>query len=183
MHPRSVVPRDDTMILVLAQEAHRSPVPPGRLWCVTPLLREFLDIPGVEEHPAGVAVSGSSPSTVASSSRRPSRDRSGGPLGSSLYAVVQPADLRWHVPSLQFTPPTRPPRGVRRARRRCVSLHGYGGLRTSDERWTTVLVGGSNRVLAEERPSGCGPAAPSTRGSTTSTRSRRTCEGCTPPTR
>src|SRR5262249_43354450 len=29
-----------------------------------------------------------------------------------------------------------------------ISLHGYGGLRTSDERWTTALVGGANRSLA-----------------------------------
>jgi phage replication-related protein YjqB (UPF0714/DUF867 family) len=31
---------------------------------------------------------------------------------------------------------------------RAVSVHGYGGLRTSDERWVTVLVGGANRDMA-----------------------------------
>jgi phage replication-related protein YjqB (UPF0714/DUF867 family) len=29
-----------------------------------------------------------------------------------------------------------------------VSVHGYGGLVTSDDRWTTVLVGGSGRDVA-----------------------------------
>ena len=29
-----------------------------------------------------------------------------------------------------------------------VSVHGYGGLRGSDDRWVTALVGGGNRVLA-----------------------------------
>lgn len=69
--------------------------------------------------------------------------------GASLYAVVQPDDLRWHVPSHRYDA------GHSEALRSfldhvdvVVSIHGYGGLRTSDDRWTTALIGGSNRALA-----------------------------------
>ncbi len=31
-----------------------------------------------------------------------------------------------------------------------MSVHGYGGLRDSDDRWTTALLGGTNRVLAAD---------------------------------
>jgi phage replication-related protein YjqB (UPF0714/DUF867 family) len=71
--------------------------------------------------------------------------------GASLYAVVQPTDLRWHIPSMEFDPTC----SARLADFLehvdvVVSLHGYGGLRGSDDRWTTVLVGGGNRRLAAE---------------------------------
>jgi phage replication-related protein YjqB (UPF0714/DUF867 family) len=70
--------------------------------------------------------------------------------GASLYAVVQPAGLRWHVPSAEYDPAESDALAqfvdhVDVA----VSVHGYGGLRTSDDRWTTVLVGGSHRELAQ----------------------------------
>jgi phage replication-related protein YjqB (UPF0714/DUF867 family) len=69
--------------------------------------------------------------------------------GASLYGVVQPADLRWHLPSSEYDPA----HSAALARflehvDAVVSVHGYGGLRTSDDRWTTVLVGGSDRELA-----------------------------------
>src|SRR5262249_20921021 len=69
--------------------------------------------------------------------------------GASLYAVVQPDDLRWHIPSYRCERSESDALGsfldhVDVA----ISLHGYGGLRTSDERWTTALVGGANRSLA-----------------------------------
>lgn len=71
--------------------------------------------------------------------------------GASLYAVVQPPDLRWHVPSRQFDPRVSPAlRAFLDHVEAVVSLHGYGGLRDSDDRWTTVLVGGANRLLAAE---------------------------------
>ena len=41
-----------------------------------------------------------------------------------------------------------------------VSVHGYGGLRGSDDRWTTILVGGSNRVLASDLAGVLGAALP-----------------------
>jgi phage replication-related protein YjqB (UPF0714/DUF867 family) len=67
----------------------------------------------------------------------------------SLYAVVQPEALRWHVPSAEYDPADSDAlaRFVAHVDV-AVSVHGYGGLRTSDDRWTTVLVGGSHRDLA-----------------------------------
>ena len=65
--------------------------------------------------------------------------------GASLYAVRQPPDLRWHIPSLEF----RPEASERLAAflghvEVAVAVHGYGreGL------WTTLLLGGRNRSLA-----------------------------------
>ena len=65
--------------------------------------------------------------------------------GASLYAVVQPADLRWHVPSAEVDP------AVSTALASfldhvdvAIALHGYGRRGW----WTTLLAGGSNRELA-----------------------------------
>jgi phage replication-related protein YjqB (UPF0714/DUF867 family) len=69
--------------------------------------------------------------------------------GASLYRVVQPPDLRWHVPSSQFAPAESEALDAFLDHVEvAISLHGYGGLRTSDDRWTTVLVGGGNRPVA-----------------------------------
>ncbi|MGI8661861.1 MAG: poly-gamma-glutamate hydrolase family protein [Acidimicrobiales bacterium] len=65
--------------------------------------------------------------------------------GASLYAVVQPAELRWHVPSTAFDPEASLPlaRFIDHVAV-VVAVHGYGrkGL------WTTLLLGGGNRALA-----------------------------------
>ena len=65
--------------------------------------------------------------------------------GASLYAVLQPSELRWHVPSAEVDP------GASRALARfldhvevVIALHGYGRAGW----WTTLLAGGSNRALA-----------------------------------
>jgi phage replication-related protein YjqB (UPF0714/DUF867 family) len=65
--------------------------------------------------------------------------------GASLYAVIQPPDLRWHLPSTSFDPAESSAlaafvRHVDVA----VAVHGYGrrGL------FTTLLLGGQNRELA-----------------------------------
>ncbi len=66
-------------------------------------------------------------------------------LGATLYTVVQPPDLAWHVPSVAFDP-------GQSVRLRSfldhvgavLSLHGYG--RPGYER--KVLVGGTNRTSA-----------------------------------
>ena len=65
--------------------------------------------------------------------------------GASLYAVVQPPDLRWHIPSKLVDPAQSPALAdfvdhVDTA----IAVHGYGrnGL------FTTLLVGGRNRELA-----------------------------------
>jgi phage replication-related protein YjqB (UPF0714/DUF867 family) len=65
--------------------------------------------------------------------------------GASLYAVRQPADLRWHVPSVEFQPERSPALArflghVEVA----VAVHGYG----RHDMWTTLLLGGRNRPLA-----------------------------------
>lgn len=64
----------------------------------------------------------------------------------SLYMVVQPPDLRWHVPSLEF----RPDRSPALARfidhvDVAIAVHGYG----RQGMWTTLLVGGRNRAVAQ----------------------------------
>jgi len=67
----------------------------------------------------------------------------------SYYAVVQPDDLRWHVPSHAFDPAQSDALVEFLAHVDCVvSVHGFGGLRGSDDRWITGLLGGSNRSLA-----------------------------------
>ncbi|MFL6207176.1 MAG: poly-gamma-glutamate hydrolase family protein [Acidimicrobiales bacterium] len=65
--------------------------------------------------------------------------------GASLYAVRQPAGLRWHVPSVEVGPDESAALAafvdhVEIA----IAVHGYGreGL------WTTLLLGGRNRELA-----------------------------------
>lgn len=65
--------------------------------------------------------------------------------GASRYAVIQPDDLRWHIPSVRCDPAE----SSRLARfmahvRTAISFHGYG--RRGLER--TVLLGGRNRALA-----------------------------------
>jgi phage replication-related protein YjqB (UPF0714/DUF867 family) len=69
--------------------------------------------------------------------------------GATLYAVVQPDNLRWHVPSHRYDP-------QHSAELQTfvdhvdvvISVHGFGGLRDADDRWTTALLGGTNREFA-----------------------------------
>jgi phage replication-related protein YjqB (UPF0714/DUF867 family) len=69
--------------------------------------------------------------------------------GASLYAVVQPDGLRWHVPSHRYETTWSESLAAFCAHVDvAVSLHGYGGLRDAATRWTTVLLGGSNRETA-----------------------------------
>lgn len=65
--------------------------------------------------------------------------------GASLYAVLQPPDLRWHIPSTAV----RPADSARLAAfidhvEVTVAIHGYG----AEDFWTTLLLGGRNRSLA-----------------------------------
>ena len=66
--------------------------------------------------------------------------------GASLYAVVQPPDFRWHIPSTAVRPEHST---VLTAFLDhvdvVVTVHGYG----RQDFWTTLLLGGRNRVLAE----------------------------------
>src|SRR5262245_5178347 len=65
--------------------------------------------------------------------------------GASLYAVLQPDDLRWHIPWTAVQPSGSPQLAkfldhVDVA----VAVHGYG----PEGYWTTMLLGGANRELA-----------------------------------
>jgi phage replication-related protein YjqB (UPF0714/DUF867 family) len=63
----------------------------------------------------------------------------------SCYALVQPADLAWHVPSHHFDPAASP--RLQEILVHCdvvVSLHGYGRAGW----WTSLLLGGADRALA-----------------------------------
>ncbi|HEX2381832.1 MAG TPA: poly-gamma-glutamate hydrolase family protein [Acidimicrobiales bacterium] len=65
--------------------------------------------------------------------------------GASLYAVLQPSDLRWHIPSTSVQP-SASPQLTKFIEHVDVALavHGYG----REGYWTTVLLGGANRDLA-----------------------------------
>lgn len=66
--------------------------------------------------------------------------------GASLYAVVQPDRLTWHVPSKLYLLEESPSLTAF-----CdhvdiaISLHGYGGVREHPNRWLTICVGGGGR--------------------------------------
>src|SRR3954471_6236157 len=65
--------------------------------------------------------------------------------GASLYAVLQPPDLRWHIPSTAV----KPSESDRLAEfidhvDVAIAVHGYG----AEGYWTTLLLGGRNRALA-----------------------------------
>lgn len=65
--------------------------------------------------------------------------------GASLYAVCQPDDLRWHVPSVRMDPADSP--ALREFLDHVdvvLSIHGYG----RDGFFTTLLLGGGDRPLA-----------------------------------
>ncbi len=71
--------------------------------------------------------------------------------GASYYAVVQPDDLHWHVPSHRYDPALSG--GLRSFLASIdvvISVHGFGGVRDAADRWTTALLGGTNRELAAD---------------------------------
>jgi phage replication-related protein YjqB (UPF0714/DUF867 family) len=71
--------------------------------------------------------------------------------GASFYAVVQPDDLRWHVPSHRYDPAlSLCLRAFLASIDIVISVHGFGGVRDADDRWTTALLGGTNRELAAD---------------------------------
>ena len=108
---------------------------------------ELLATPGVEEvlelrsRFGFLAFHGGSLERVTDVVARAAAERA----GASCYAVLQPPDLRWHLPSTRFTPAASPAlaRFVDHVEV-AVALHGYGRM----GRWTSLLLGGSNRGLA-----------------------------------
>lgn len=75
----------------------------------------------------------------------------------SVYAVIQPDGLRWHVPSIEVTPDASASlRAFLDHVEVTIAVHGYG----RDGMWTSLLLGGSNRELATHVASHLAPALP-----------------------
>jgi phage replication-related protein YjqB (UPF0714/DUF867 family) len=77
--------------------------------------------------------------------------------GASYYGVLQPPDFRWHIPSRQVDPAASA--SLRAFLERvdvAIAVHGYGRA----DRWTTLLLGGSNRALAAHLATHLAPALP-----------------------
>jgi phage replication-related protein YjqB (UPF0714/DUF867 family) len=71
--------------------------------------------------------------------------------------VLQPADLRWHVPSREVTREASPALDRFLAHVDvAIAIHGYGRA----GQWQTLLAGGSNRALAEHVRRHVEPALP-----------------------
>lgn len=65
--------------------------------------------------------------------------------GASLYAVRQPVDLRWHIPSVEVGPDDSAALAEFLGHVDVVvAVHGYG----RQDMWTTLLLGGRHRELA-----------------------------------
>jgi phage replication-related protein YjqB (UPF0714/DUF867 family) len=111
------------------------------------MLGELLDHPGVEEQCelrsrfGLLAFHGGSLERGTDAIADAAAERA----GASLYVVRQPPDLRWHVPSTAFDPADSPALAAFLDHVDvAVAIHGYG--RTG--MWTTLLLGGRNRLLA-----------------------------------
>jgi phage replication-related protein YjqB (UPF0714/DUF867 family) len=77
--------------------------------------------------------------------------------GASVYAVIQPPGLRWHIRSVDVTPDASSAlRSFVEHVDVAVALHGYG----RDGMWTSMLLGGSNRTLAAHVAEHLQPALP-----------------------
>jgi phage replication-related protein YjqB (UPF0714/DUF867 family) len=77
--------------------------------------------------------------------------------GASVYAVVQPPGLRWHIRSIDVTPDASPALAAFVAHVDvCIAVHGFG----RDGFWTSLLLGGTNRSLAAHVAATLRPALP-----------------------
>jgi phage replication-related protein YjqB (UPF0714/DUF867 family) len=123
------------------------------------LFAELLAAPGVEEvvelrsRFGFLAFHGGSLERMTDVVARTAAERA----GASCYAVLQPPDLRWHLPSTRFSPTASSAlaRFVDHVEV-AVALHGYGRA----GRWTSLLLGGSNRGLAARVGRSLGAALP-----------------------
>jgi phage replication-related protein YjqB (UPF0714/DUF867 family) len=113
------------------------------------MLADLLAHDGVEEHlelrgPVGfLAVHGGSLERDTDRIAREAADAS----AASLYAVLQPDDLRWHIPSARMDPADSPALSRFLGHVTVVlSIHGYG----RDGLFTTLLLGGGNRTVAAQ---------------------------------
>lgn len=77
--------------------------------------------------------------------------------GASVYAVVQPFGLRWHIPSIEVSPAESP--NLQQFVDHvdvAIAIHGFG----REGCWTSLLLGGSNRDLAAHLTAHLEPALP-----------------------
>jgi phage replication-related protein YjqB (UPF0714/DUF867 family) len=111
------------------------------------MFRDLLDHPGVREivelrsRFGFLAFHGGSLEEMTERVAEDAAERS----GASLYAVVQPPDLRWHIPSAVIGATSSD--GLDAFLDHvdvAVAVHGFG----RDGLWTTLLLGGGNRTLA-----------------------------------
>lgn len=77
--------------------------------------------------------------------------------GASYYGVLQPADLQWHIPSHRVSMHESDTlRAFVEHVDVVITIHGYG----RDGMWTTLLLGGQNRDLADHVAGHLGPLLP-----------------------
>lgn len=77
--------------------------------------------------------------------------------GASVYAVVQPPGLRWHIRSVDVTPDASPAlQAFIEHVEVAIAIHGFG----RDGMWTSMLLGGTNRTLAAHVAAHLVPALP-----------------------
>jgi phage replication-related protein YjqB (UPF0714/DUF867 family) len=77
--------------------------------------------------------------------------------GASVYAVVQPPGLRWHVRSIDVTPDASDSlRAFVEHVDVAIAVHGFG----RDGMWTSLLLGGTNRDLARHLADHLRPVLP-----------------------
>ena len=66
--------------------------------------------------------------------------------GASYYGVLQPEEVQWHIPSHQVTPASSPRlKGFIDHVEIVITIHGFGRR----DHFTSLLLGGQNRELAE----------------------------------
>jgi phage replication-related protein YjqB (UPF0714/DUF867 family) len=66
--------------------------------------------------------------------------------GASYYGVLQPPDLNWHIPSHKVSPAESPVlKEFIDHVHTVITIHGFG----REGMWTTILLGGQNRELAD----------------------------------
>lgn len=77
--------------------------------------------------------------------------------GASVYAVVQPPSLRWHIPSIEVTPAASAAlQSFLDHVEVAIAVHGFG----REGCWTSLLLGGTNRELATHLATHLSPALP-----------------------
>lgn len=77
--------------------------------------------------------------------------------GASLYAVVLPPDLQWHVPSHRYRAAESPALAAFLDHvDTVIAVHGYG----REGRWTSLLLGGRDRAVASDLAGVLRPALP-----------------------